>query len=725
MSLAFAPPLVALPAQDAPPPRIGIALSGGSAKGFAHIGVLEELERAGVRIDIVGGTSSGSLVGGLYAIGYSPAALRRVALTEDWGAIFTGRTPRDQLAPIRKLESSRFLVSVPVRGSRVDLPTAFVGSQQLTGTLARLVWSADTIADLRALPLPFVAVASDLETGSAIPITSGPLSAAIRASMSLPGVFAPEPRDGRRLIDGGVARNIPATDVRALGADLVLCVDVSGPLSESDSLSSALGIMMQVLSFQMAHSNDAERAQCDVLISPDLRGLSSASFDQTDEWISRGSAAARSALPAILAILEARQVPLRPAPASRASDAAPRLVARRIAVDRLDVRGDPVAPGVAAAAGIVHERGRSLSAADAELLAARLYATGRYEVVSARPVASEDGVALHLEATPANRDRIGLGLRYDSQFKAALLFGIEVNDRLGDESTTTLDVRLGEQLAVEFEHRPGLGATDRLVRSLGLTYVRTPLDLFFDGLAIARADVQVLSASAFAGVVIPRHTLTGVQVAWESMISRAAIAPERVPTDSRAYLALSVISWTETFDRAAFPTRGMQLFLQSELADREFIGNASFVRSVADLEVRGALREGTTLLARVAAGEARGPNLPVFNHFFLGGGMVSAVLPGRSFAFAALRPQQRLGSALQLAELGIQQELRRSTYVILRGTAGNTFDAWPGVTSLRDYLIGASAALGVLTPIGPATLTLGGRRLDAWPLATVEVGFRF
>lgn len=705
--------------------RVGLALSGGSAKGFAHIGVLEVLEAAGVPIDLVAGTSSGALVGGLYAVGYSPAALRRVAETEDWEAIFTGSTPRDERAPLTKLGSSRYLVSVPVRGGRVDLPEAFVGSQHLATTLSRLIWSADTVTALRDLPIPFVAVASDLETGTAVPLTAGPLSVAIRASVSLPGLFTPASLGGRRLIDGGVARNLPASDARDLGADLVICVDVSGPLERSDSLSSVFDIMMQVISFQMATSNDAQRAICDVLISPALTGLSSASFEDPRAWIKRGREAAEAAMPTIQALLDARGVARRAPPEARRSAVAPLDTRRRLPITRLAVHGDAAAAQLASSLGVGLENTQGVGPADAAFISTRLHASGRYEVVAARPEVTPDGLVLRVDATPTNRDRLGLGLRYDSQYKAALLLGLELHGTLGAESSTSLDLRLGEQLLVDLQHRPAVGAPARLIRSVGLKYLRTPLDFYTDGAAVARADVHVLTAAMFAGVVLPRSSVSGVQLAWETFSSRAAIAPVSTPGVAQGYLSLSALSWTETFDRAAYPTRGIQLFLQSELADRRAIGNASFVRNVADLEIRSPLREGTTMISHLVLGEAHGPDLPVFDRFFLGGATPNVVLPGRTHAFAALRPEERGGTSVQLAELGVQQEIRPSTFLTLRGSLGNTFDAWPGLSLAGDHIFAGSATLGVLTPVGPASLTLGGRRLNRWPLMSVAFGFQF
>ena len=712
------------PSSVAVVPRVGLVLSGGSAKGFAHIGVLAELERAGVPIDRIGGTSLGGIVGALFSIGYSPAALRRVAEQEEWSELFREATPRSAMAPVRKLAASRFLVSIPVRGNSVDLPTAIIGSQGLSAVLARLLWSADTIADLTTLPIPFVVVATDLETGAAVPIRRGPLSVAVRASMSLPGVFTPVKFDGRRLVDGGVARNLPAQDVLALGADFLICVDVSDGLAPADSLRSAFGILMQVMSFHMDASNAAERARCDVLVSPDVRGLSAASFEEATLWVERGADAARRAMPQILERLAARGIPTSAVAEERKSASPPPAAARRLRFRGVQITGDPGAPIPSLFLPPV-ERGTPLSAVDAEQIAARLYASGRYSIVASRPLRDGDVVDLLLDVIPANQDRIGVGLRYDSRYQASLLFGLELFDRLGTGSATSVEMRLGEQISLLARHRLGANGEGRFVRALSVNYVRTPLDLFDSGLAVARTNVHVATVAAFVGTTFPRSSLTGLQVAWEASRAGDAFAPIPVPTVSQAFGVASLISWTETFDRAEFPTRGLSLALQIDAADRNVGNGATFVRSVAELQLRLPVASGTSLLGEFAAGAAHGADVPIYRNFFLGGATSSAVLGGGSFAFPALRSDARMGRALQLASLGVQQSVGRNFFLTGKGTIGNTFDRWPGLLAREAYLIGTSATIGALTPVGPASLTLAGRRLDAWPLVSVEFGFRF
>ena len=191
--LLLATPAVGQDTASASPkrPRIGLVLSGGSAKGFAHIGVIAALERAGVPISVVAGTSMGAVLGGFYSIGYTPAQLREVAASQDWAALLGDRSDRQMLVPDRRVVGSRTVISFPVRGGRVTLPSGVVRGDAIMRLLERVTWRAQPVRDFTQLPLPFAAVATDVETGEAVVLTSGVLAQAMRASMAITGVIQP------------------------------------------------------------------------------------------------------------------------------------------------------------------------------------------------------------------------------------------------------------------------------------------------------------------------------------------------------------------------------------------------------------------------------------------------------------------------------------------------------------------------------------------------------
>src|SRR6185295_11345002 len=216
----------------------GLVLSGGGARGIAHIGVLQALEEMRVPIDAIAGTSMGAVVGGLYASGLTPAEIRKAVVDLDWGTAFDDSTARDKLSFRRKQDDQGLLFNfqVGVRDKKLRVPRGLVQGQKFNLILRTLTLETATVRDFDALPIPFRAVAADLGTGEEVVMGSGDLVLALRASMAVPGVFSPVEREGRQLIDGSVADNLPIDVARQMGVDRLIVVDISEPLSPASSL---------------------------------------------------------------------------------------------------------------------------------------------------------------------------------------------------------------------------------------------------------------------------------------------------------------------------------------------------------------------------------------------------------------------------------------------------------------------------------------------------------
>ncbi|HEV2443159.1 MAG TPA: patatin-like phospholipase family protein [Steroidobacteraceae bacterium] len=277
--------------------RIGLVLSGGGARGIAHVGVLQVLEKLHVPIDAIAGTSMGAVVGGLYASGLSPEQIEATVRSMNWQEAFRDRPPREDLTLRRKQEDENFLVKFPfgIKGGRPVLPMGLIEGQSLTEVLRRLTLPVARITSFDDLPTPFRAVATDLETGQEVVIGSGDLTSAMRASLSAPGVFAPVERGGRMLIDGGVADNMPVDVARAMGVDVLIVVDVGFPLLPRNKLTSVAAISNQMLAILMRRKSQQELADLgprDILIRPALGDTSSFDFGDVHRLLGAGAAAA-------------------------------------------------------------------------------------------------------------------------------------------------------------------------------------------------------------------------------------------------------------------------------------------------------------------------------------------------------------------------------------------------------------------------------------------------
>jgi NTE family protein len=281
-------------------PRIGLVLSGGGARGAAHVGVLKVLEQRRIPIDAIAGTSMGAVIGGLYASGLDAAAIAALVDSEEWRAAFREPAPRERSSFRRKSEDQNFLVKFPLglKGGSFRLPKGLISSQRLNQLLRRVTLPAAVIEDFDALPTPFRAVATDLESGEAVELAGRDLVEAMRASLAAPGLFEPVSMAGRLLVDGGLANNLPVDVARRMGVDILIVVDVGFPLRTRDSLDSVTRISNQMLSILIRRGSDAQRraiGEQDILLSPALGEASSFDFDILPVAVRSGEEAALAA----------------------------------------------------------------------------------------------------------------------------------------------------------------------------------------------------------------------------------------------------------------------------------------------------------------------------------------------------------------------------------------------------------------------------------------------
>jgi NTE family protein len=279
-------------------PRIGLVLSGGGARGVAHIGVLKVIDDLRIPIDAIAGTSMGAVVGGLYASGLSAREIEAIVTSLNWQDAFRDTPPRRDLTFRRKLEDQNFLVKFPLglRAGRFQLPKGLIQGQKLNQALRRLTLPVAGIEAFDDLPIRFRAVATDLETGDAVIMSHGDLTSAMRASLSAPGVFSPVEREGRLLVDGGLSENLPADVVRAMNVDVLIVVDVGAPLADRSRLTSVPAISNQMLAILISRDSKRQRALLgadDVIIDPPLADASSFDFGNVKRVINAGEKAAR------------------------------------------------------------------------------------------------------------------------------------------------------------------------------------------------------------------------------------------------------------------------------------------------------------------------------------------------------------------------------------------------------------------------------------------------
>ncbi|NNC70259.1 MAG: patatin-like phospholipase family protein, partial [Flavobacteriaceae bacterium] len=273
--------------------KVGLVLSGGGAKGFAHVGALKVLEEAGIRIDYIGGTSMGAIIGALYSSGYRANELDSILHSYDFTELMQDNLPRRTQSIYQKESTEKYAISLPLKDGSIGLPRALSKGQNVFNELSKLTEHIHTIDNFSQLPIPFFCVATDLETGDEIILENGFLPEAVKASGAFPTLLDPVEIDGKLFVDGGVVNNFPTDIMRKKNIDVVIGIDVQDKLKMKGNLDSAPTIIMQIVNFQMYDNEQLKKSLADVYIQPDIRDYTVVSFDDKSAIIKAGEDAAQ------------------------------------------------------------------------------------------------------------------------------------------------------------------------------------------------------------------------------------------------------------------------------------------------------------------------------------------------------------------------------------------------------------------------------------------------
>lgn len=409
-------------------PRIGLVLSGGGARGLAHVGVLKVLERERVPIDVITGTSMGAIIGGLYASGMSATQLEAELMKVDWNAVFASRVDRQLLSQRRKEEDFEIspVIEIGMRNGELRAPLGALSGRGLETLLRRYTLPVRDVRNFDVLPIPFRALATDMETGKPVVLSQGDLALALRSSMSVPGVFAPTELNQRILGDGGLVDNVPVGVAREMGADVLIVVNIGTPIAGRDTLSSVAGLttqMINILTEQNVQRSLATLGERDVLIAPDLGTLTSSDFERTRELIDRGQRGAEplAARLAGLALDEAAYAgwrQSRPQPGGTTAQ-----------VSFIRFEGTELTNPQRFVSQLESRPGQPFDAAKAERDARRLAASGDYTRADYLLVSTPDGDGLvfDVEDKPWGPHYFRIGLDMETDFRGGSGFNIKIS----------------------------------------------------------------------------------------------------------------------------------------------------------------------------------------------------------------------------------------------------------------------------------------------------------
>jgi NTE family protein len=698
-------------------PRIGLALSGGGARGIAHVGVLKVLDELRVPIACVTGTSMGAIVGATFAAGRPPAEMEKIVLAADWDEIFRDKPPRDEIAVRRKVDDYKtlFAPEFGVKDGGLALPKGLLAGIEIESFFRVLATPAFGVTDFRKLPIPFRAMATDIETGRVVVLDQGSLAQAMRASMSVPGAMTPVEIDGRLLVDGGIADNLPIDQARKLCADVIIAVNISTPPMKRAEITSALSVVGQLINFLGAENVDKQLkglGEKDVLIAPDLGDISATKFDRSKDAIRIGEEATR----AMADKLRRYSLPPEQYAALRKVQIAE---AKSLGtVDEIRVEGlEKTNPEVVLKL-VQSKPGEPLSEEKLGADLRRIYGTRDFESISYRIVGGDTGPRAMIiqpkeKSWGADYLRFGLALASDFQgdnaFNALVQYRKTWLNRLGGEWTTEAQIGQNTHVATGI-YQPLNEAGEWFVAPSALIGQQTR-GAFVGDDKVADYLISVGQAAIDVGASLGTWGQLRGGAVWSKVNARVDSGSPVLPSVKETTAGLRAALFIDQTDHAWFPSDGYGVTGSAYAAMTSFGSAQSYQR--VEGAARGIHSWGPhTLNLAVSGGTALGSDMPAYESFALGGplklsGYRVNQFSGREFAFGRLMYYKRifplpdlLGSGLYM---GASAEVGRIT---------NRFDNSPSPGTLWS----TSAFLGADTFLGPGFLGFGYGGAGNWSL---------
>lgn len=695
-------------AQKTGRPKIGLVLSGGGARGAAHIGVIKVLEELRVPIDCIAGSSMGSIIGGLYASGLSVAEIEKTLTGVDWTDAFLDDIPREERSFRRKRDDDLYLLKAKAgfNDGSLDLPAGVLQGQKIDLLFKRLTFPAEEIRDFNRLRIPFRAVATDIVTGKEVVLDHGDLALAMRASMSVPAVFAPVEIDGRMLVDGGVSNNLPMDVARKMGADILIVVDISTPMSTREELKNALAITNQLTNILTRSNTEAQLATLgkqDILLVPDLVGISSSDFIRAGEAIPRGIASANGrreelarlamgedAYQAYLAGREAREEvgeEVRPVVEFVRLDNRSR-ISDELLRSRIRVRiGEPL--DIAA-----------LEEDITKIYGLELFENIRYEIVEEE---GRKGVVLHVQERRWGPNYLQLGLASTNNFKgdSTLNFGLAytrtaINSLAGEWRTA---VQIGQDPSASTELYQPLDVDSRYFVNPALYYETKNSSRFVNGNRQAEYRTTRYGAILAGGRELGSWGEARLGYNWSRGEAEVLVGrhdePEYDFTNGEVFARLSL----DKLNDLSFPSSGAAGTLEFISAQEDLGSDSNYNQAIASwlsaktwgrYSIIGSLLYETTLDS----------DAPLESLFTAGGlfrlsGFNQDELSGQHHGLLRLVAHRRFGD-LALLPIYIGGSLEQ----------GNVWDRAEDI-DLGNTITAGSIFLGLDSPIGPFYLGYG------------------
>lgn len=691
-------------------PKIGLVLSGGGAKGLAHIALLQILEDVNMPIDYIGGTSMGSIIGGLYAIGYSAKEIEQIVLTEDWSRLFSDEVSRRHIPIEEKMWDSIYMLTLPVINRSITLPGGLVSGQEIMKLFTRLTVPVHGIQDFNDFPIPFVAITTDFETGAPIVMRNGYLPDVLRASMSIPTVFTPAEIDGRTVIDGGVARNFPVTDVLEMGADYVIGINVSTGNTPGDSLNSIFSILNKTVFYHIVQTTQNQARLVDHLIEPDIDKFGMLNFDDISQIMNLAKQAAEVHREPLQAIADSLNALRNRTHKIRDSIQLPEEVFIQNVVihDLKNTNIDVILSELRIFPGTTIKTDEIESAID------RIYSLQFFETVKYRLIPDIDGIILHIYAKEKKEDQFRVGLRYDNRTKSSLIFNATFRNIYRQTSTLRFNVRLGEEPMYDSQFYYYVGFKPKLGVLLRGNYSEPLSDVFdFNGNNVANTRTESVFGEIWTGPAVSSMLIMGVGLRGEAFRLTRIIGSVDQPRKWTNNHSLFAFLWLDTKNDGVFATNGQMVRLDYTQSFKWYGNPVIFNEYKLRWENYIPFHTRITGLVNFYSAISTG-DTPLHHRASMGS------YPN----FPGYFRDEITGEWLKSAQFGLQLEVHKNRFITVRGTVGQPSDLYNVNMDQYPLIYGWSVSGAMKTIIGPINIALHGSDRHSI-LYDINVGFAF
>ena len=675
--------------------KIGLALSGGGAKGLAHIGVIKVLEEAGIRFDYITGTSMGSIVGGLYASGYNADSLELVTAALDWSILISDKIERKDLSIEEKKNYERYIVSLPIKKYKIQLPKGINEGQNISSTLARLTRHVQHITNFNDLQIPFSCIVSNIESGKSEVLNSGFLPEAMRASMAIPTVFTPVEINNKLYVDGGLLNNFPVMEVKKMGADIVIGIDVQSPFLSKEEIQSPIQILSQSSKFLRAEANKKSRDACDVIIKPSVTQFSVMGFEHFEEIVALGEKKGREILPQILALFDSLNIKLE-------NTYKPNIVATidSIKIDSIIVSGiDEKAKNKFLKHSKLRNR-KVISYSEIEKIVDYTYGSLDYERVMYKIETVENKTNLLFDLTEKQYREIKVGIHYDSDLKTGILLNYTSNNLLFNRLKLQIDGVISENPRIKMK----LLLNNRiLVPEFNLEYTRIGLNYYDDSKSLFSYTNSYYKSSFFLNSNIYNNLRIsgGIELVHSSFSSETSMI--EIEDISQTFFNITGKIEFDSWNKTYFPTKGMVFNTYVRLVNEEDADIALVINS--RYEPLFQLHKRFSVQPKFIAGAIWENSEPFWYIPKIGG-----IFPWQSSSFIPFigyRFTEIMNNAYTIARVDFQYEFLKNHFLIAKTNILKDDINPEELVNFQDFIpkYGYGLTYGYNSLIGPIELT--------------------